>query len=89
MKPFIFDYKKYDNNTLSIEQLDGIANIVLQSGAGKVNSIIAAVKLVLIFAWLIARKIMIDNKKEIEQQKFLIEQNAQDHDQVTDPFGKL
>ena len=69
-KPFIYDYKQYQNRSLTVAQLDKIADVVLTSGSGYANNIIAAVKLVLVVAWLIARKILIDHEMLIAKQLY-------------------
>jgi hypothetical protein len=69
-KPFIYDYKQHKNYVLSVAQLDRIANIITSTGGGYANNIIAAIKLVLIVAWIFARKILIDHEMLIAKQVY-------------------
>jgi hypothetical protein len=81
-KPFIYDYKKHQNNQLTIEQLDGIATIVLSSKSSYIQSIVATFKLALILAWLIARKILIDHDLLIAKQIYEQRRNEDNQHQV-------
>ena len=85
---FNFNYKKYEARTLSVTQLDGIANIILESGGGAFNNIIAGLKLVCIFLWLYARYRLIEQEQLIAKQQFITEQNERDLEDVEDPFNK-
>lgn len=81
-KPFIYDYKQHKNYTLSIAQLDAIANVITSAVGGYVNNIIASIKLVLVVAWLIARKILIDHEMLIAKQVYEQERINDNQDQV-------
>jgi isocitrate lyase len=87
-RPFIFDYKSIQQNSISVNQLDAIASIVINSGTGTVASIIAGVKLILILGWLVARSRMINEQMLVAQQLYEQQTTADNEDAVNDPLIK-
>lgn len=83
-KPFLYDYKQHKNYTLSISQLDQIANVILSSGGTYASNVIAAIKLILIVAWVFARKILIDHEMLIAKQIYEQERVNDNQDQVNE-----
>jgi hypothetical protein len=81
-KPFIYNYKQHKNNSLTVDQLDKIAAVITNAGGGYINNIIAAIKLLLILAWVISRKLMIEHEMLIAKQVYEQERNEDNQGQV-------
>lgn len=69
-KDFRFNHRKYKSKKVSLKMIDDLMDIVISSGTSKVQTIIAAIKIVIFFAYLWVRKMLIDEQFKIEKQEY-------------------
>ena len=70
---FTFNYSKYKSRKIDLKMIDDMMTIVISSGTSRFATIVAGVKIILFFAYLRARKSLIDEQFLIEKQDY--EQN--------------
>lgn len=69
-KDFRFDYKKNKSKAINVEMLDKLMEDCISAGTSRWASIVMAVKIVLFFCYLWARKSLIDEQFMIEKQEY-------------------
>jgi flagellar biosynthesis/type III secretory pathway M-ring protein FliF/YscJ len=72
MASFQFDYTKYQNPNISVQQLDSIAETVFQPAANTTtfSRVMSCVLLGFGLAYIIARKVLVDQQAQIEEQEY-------------------
>lgn len=69
-KVFVFNYQKYKSKKISIVKLDNLMDQVINAGTSRWASIVAGIKVILFFAYLWARRSMIDEEFQIAKQNY-------------------
>ena len=69
-KDFRFNHRKYKSKKISLKLLDDTIDVVIGSGTSTLATIIAAIKVIIFFAYLWARKRIIDEQFLIEKQEY-------------------
>lgn len=67
---FRFDYKKYKSKSINVSMLDKLMDDCINAGTSRWASIVMACKITLFFAYLWARKTLIDQQMMIEKQDY-------------------
>lgn len=67
---FRFDYKKYKTKAIDVSMLDKLMEDCISAGTSRWASIVMGIKIVLFFAYLWARKTLIDQQMMIEKQNY-------------------
>lgn len=65
-----YNYSKFRTKHITIDQLDEMVNFVLESPNGKYGSIIAGLKLLVIFAYVWTRKRLVDEDMQMFKQEY-------------------
>lgn len=76
-KVFIFNYKKHKNNNLKVEDLDNAFASIFTPTTSRTAAIISAIKIIIFFAYLAARKHLIEEQEKIERQEYEIERQKE------------
>lgn len=72
-KEFTFNYSKYKSKKVNLKMVDDLMETTIASGTSKFAAIVAGVKILLFFAYLWARKRLIEEEFLIQKQNY--EQN--------------
>jgi len=67
---FNFDYKKHKSKKINTEMLDKLMDDIISAGTSQWASIVAGIKIVVFFAYLWARKRIIDEEFLIAKQDY-------------------
>jgi len=81
---FVFNYSKYKTKKIDLKMLDDLMETVIAPGTSKFATIVAAIKILLFFAYLWARKRLIDEQFLIEQQQNYEQGRVNENDDVLD-----
>lgn len=67
---FRFDHRQWKSKKVDIDKLDAVMDVVLDSGTSTWGSIVAGIKVLIFFAYLWARKRLIDEEFMIRKQQY-------------------
>ena len=68
-----FDYHKYTQNNIDVEQLDLIARSIFQEKPGWIGLILAGIKMIIAIGYILAIKSLVDHERLLKRQEY--EQN--------------
>ena len=80
--PYKFNYSAVKQSVISLEILDNMASQVVNCGFNYVNMIVVGIKLLLLAAYFVARKYIIDEMEATERQKYEQSSGQQIHQQI-------
>lgn len=79
-----FDHKKYRTRKIDLDMLDKQMDAVLDSGVGKIGAIIAMCKIIVFFAYLWARKKLVDEQMLMHKQDYQLQNTSQNIEDLKD-----
>ena len=79
-KEFQFNYSKYKTKKIDIKMLDNLMGSIVDAGTSKIAMIFAGIKIFLFFAYLAARKSLINEQFQIEKQEYEQNRGSQNDD---------
>ena len=69
-KEFTFDYSKYKSKKVDLKMIDDLMETTIASGTSRFASIVSGIKILLFFAYLWARKRLIEEEFLIQRQNY-------------------